>query len=55
MFKWLLILFEAIHEVVGPGKREDDADQWRKELRAKSRPRNIRQKSDIEQRYSISS
>ena len=41
----------AVHEVVGQGRREDDADQWRKELRAKAKPRTIRQKSDIEQRY----
>jgi hypothetical protein len=39
-----------VNEVVGQGKREDDADQWRKELRLKKEPRTIRQKSDIELR-----
>lgn len=43
----------AVNEVIGQGKREDDADQWRKELRLKKEPRNIRQKSDIELRYEI--
>jgi len=43
----------AVNEVVGQGKREDDADQWRKELRLKKEPRTIRQKSDIELRYEI--
>ena len=40
----------SLEATIGQGKREDDADHWRKELRAKSRPRTIRQKSDIEQR-----
>ena len=40
----------AINEVVGQGKREDDADQWRRELRAKPRPRTIRDRADIELR-----
>lgn len=43
----------SLEATIGQGKREDDADHWRKELRAKSRPRTIRQKSDIEQRYEI--
>ena len=42
---------EGLNEVVGPGKREDDVDQWRKRLRAEPKPRTIRQKSDIETRY----
>ena len=40
----------SLEVTIGQGKREDDADHWRKELRAKHRPRAIRQKSDIEQR-----
>lgn len=44
---------EGLNEVVGPGKREDDVDQWRKRLRAEPKPRTIRQKSDIETRYEI--
>ena len=41
----------SLEATIGQGRREDDADHWRKELRAKARPRTIRQKSDIEQRY----